>query len=106
MGWNGFLARFLGAFVLYAGVSHVFYPFPMTVNIYSPLKILVYYLVGYLGMFLSVYLLTVIVAKIVPKYRSVPILRLLSGALLPALIIGGILIYGGWYGSKMAGISP
>lgn len=106
MGWNGFLARFLGAFVLYAGVSHVFYPFPMTVNIYSPLKILVYYLVGYLGMFLSVYLPTVIVAKIVPKYRSVPIPRLLSGTLLPALIIGGILIYGGWYGSKMAGISP
>ena len=110
MGWNGFLARFWGAFVLYAGVSHVFFPYPMTANIYSPLKILVYYLVGYLGMFLSVYLVisvpTVIVAKIVPKCRSVPIPRLLSNTLLPALIIGGILIYGGWYGSKIAGMSP
>ncbi len=106
-GWSRFGLRFLGAFILYAAASHVFFPTPMTVNVYSPLKILVFYLVSYLMMFLSIYLVIsvpiVIVAKIIPKYRRITMPKLLSYTLIPALIIGGLLIRGGWYASKMAG---
>jgi len=110
IGWGGFGLRFLGTSALYVAASHVFFPYPTPMNIFSPLKILVYYLVGYLAMFVSAYLLisipTVAVAKIIPRYRNIQVPRLLSRTLGPALAVGGILIYGGWYGSKMAGISP
>lgn len=110
IGWGGFGLRFLGTSALYVAASHVFFPYPTPMNIFSPLKILVYYLVGYLAMFVSAYLLisvpTVVVAKIIPRYRNIRVPKLLSRTLGPALAVGGILIYGGWYGSKMAGISP
>jgi hypothetical protein len=108
--WGDFGLRFLGTSTLYVAASHVFFPYPTPMNIFSPLKILVYYLLGYLTMFVSVYLLislpTVVVAKIIPKYRNTQVPRLLTRTLVPAFVVGGILIYGGWYGSKMAGISP
>ena len=110
IGWGGFGLRFLGTSALYVAASHVFFPYPTPMNIFSPLKILVYYLVGYLAIFVSAYLLisvpTVVVAKIIPRYRNIRVPKLLSRTLGPALAVGGILIYGGWYGSKMAGISP
>ena len=102
--WSVFAGRFLSAFALYAGASHFFSPYPMIANSYSPLQVLVYYVAGYLTMFFVPYLAisvpTVVVAKLIPKYRFVPVPRLLNKTLLPALIVGGLMIYFGWYGSR------
>lgn len=106
--WGDFGLRFLGASALYVAASHIFFPYPVPMNIFSPLKILVYYLLGYLAMFVSIYLSislpTVVIAKIIPKYKNTQVARLLTYTLVPTFIVGAILIYGGWYGSKMAGI--
>lgn len=99
IGWGGFGWRFLCAYLIYAIVSHTFSPYPMTMNINNPLKLLVYYSAGYLSMFLITYFVIsvpiVIVAKIIPAYRNIVIPQLLNNAIGPSLIIGMILIYGG-----------
>jgi len=105
IGWGTFGLRFLGSFIIYAIISHIFSPYPLILTIYSPYKIFVYYILGYLSMFLIVFLVvsmsTVIIAKSIPKYRSISTLKLLNSTLLPAIIILCILTYGGWYGRQV-----
>lgn len=103
IGWGELSKLFLGAFTLYAIASHIFCPFTRSVNIYDPLII---YFVQFLFIYLFVSVPTVIIARVISKYRSIPMTELLYKTLLPTLIIGGILIYGGWYAdNKMAGAS-
>ncbi|HBR17974.1 MAG: hypothetical protein A3G39_05520 [Deltaproteobacteria bacterium RIFCSPLOWO2_12_FULL_43_16] len=102
LGWRNFVLRFLGASGLYAVVSYIFNPYPIILNTFNPLKIVVYYLLQFMFIFLIISIPTVIICKISRRCRnqqdSVP--RLLNRILIVTLIIGGLLIHGGWYANK------
>jgi hypothetical protein len=97
-----FLIQFFCAFALYAIASHIFFPYVGVVHGILPVLV-VYYFTGYMGTFLIIYFLisvpVLLFTKLFPKYRHIPAPTLLSRTLIPSLIVGAILIYGGWYGS-------
>lgn len=100
IGWRNFGLRFLGASGLYAVVSYIVNPHP--INTFNPMKIVLYYLLQFMFLFLIMSIPIVIICKVSRKCSnqqdSVP--RLLNSILIATLIIGGLIIYGGWYANK------
>lgn len=100
--WTNFGLRFLGASGLYAVISYIVNPHQIYINTFNPMKIVVFYLLQFMFLFLIISIPTVIICKVSRKCSnqqdSVP--RLLNRILIATLIIGGWLIWGGWYGNK------
>lgn len=111
IGWGNFGLRFLGAFGLYAVVSHIFSPFPSDLII-EPGSFKYYVMVDvlpYLMMFMFIFLIasipTIIVCKVSRKHKKDSMPIILNRVLIATLIIGGLLIRGGWYANKKKEVS-
>lgn len=110
-GWPKYLCSFFGAYVLFAAVSHTFWPHhsPEAAGLvlYSPSKIIFYYMLGYFVFFLSIHLVLALpiigAAKAIPKHRSAAVSLLLFRVLGPTWLVALIAKYYAWYGDQVLG---
>ena len=104
IGWARFVLLLAIAFVIYAFASHLFFPALRSVSIFSSPQAFAYCFGTYLTMFVAMFAvfsgLLVLARFGTLRSRQGYLPRLLSYALIPTLIIGSTLIYGGWYGQK------
>lgn len=111
-GWGRFWVQFASSFSLYAISSHIVVPTPMTLALYNPLKIFIFYFGSYLSFFLfnyflvSLVVLPIVFIRHVRGKKTLPLPITLGILFLPTLFILGIGIYGRWYGYTLSGATP
>ncbi len=105
--WGEFGLRFLGVFIAYAAAQHYFAPFDelswLSPTRDSAVKIIGMYLLYYFIMYLSICFVifspVLILAKIIPTYRRIPLSHHVCKSLTLVLLLSAMLVYGQWYGA-------
>ena len=105
LGWKRLLLNISYAAILYCFAFHLVAPVKPDSNLVTHTGRFVSVIGTYLSIFIPVYvivsLITVILIKIFNKSKG-HITNTLGKAIVPSLIVGGILIFGAWYGTAHA----
>jgi len=96
--WKYFLLLAL-ALIAYSVSMHIFDP--IAKPDVRPGEEYLVYAIAYPAQFLLLYIpisfVAVIISKIFPRYRKLTVTYVLIWTLIPTLLVGGLMIYGGWY---------
>lgn len=107
LGWRQFWLRSIAVFIPYIVSSHLIVPTPLNINTSDPLKILVYYFMSYLFLYLFMWIIVVGVTAIKrkgnPRLRALPLSHVLASAVPYVLIFCALMIFGQWYALTHAG---
>jgi len=105
LGWKRLLLNIFYAAILYCFAFHLLSPVKPDSNLVTHTGRFVYVIGTYLSIFMPVYvvvsIITMVLIKILNK-NKVHITNILGKAIVPSLIVGGILIFGSWYGTAHA----
>jgi|SRR5665213_529219 len=90
--------RCVGVFVAFAILSHIFSPYPTgDLNVPNPsLKLAVYFLAGYMGLFIIFFVPIALLPAFLFR-KAVGFWKVLNGMLFILAIVLGVFIYGGYY---------
>lgn len=107
LSWRQFWLRSIAVFIPYIVSSHLIVPTPLNINTSDPLKILVYYFMSYLFLYLFMWIIvvgvTAIKRKVNPRLRALPLSHVLASAVPYVLIFCALMIFGQWYALTHAG---
>lgn len=100
--WRTLGLRILGLFILFIAVCEIL--FPVRIGWYAKqiVGFIVYYVTYFTFHVAPPLLIAFLIARLPPRNRKRPLPQFLNKALIPAILIMGVMIYFRWFGESLS----